>query len=89
MNPAIALDNELCFSTIEVSDVSPELMLTPELRIVQLAIPQQLPKHIFCRCLRLPHFSHSLFKPRKIKTTSIMGRLAVSLPLYLWERGQG
>ena len=83
VNGSIALHDQLLIGAIEVAGILSKLMLSPELRIVQLPIPKQLPEHILRRRLLFPQVPCPFFETRKIKPTSIMP------PLSPWERGWG
>jgi hypothetical protein len=51
MNRTIALDHEVGFAAIKVSDVIADLVLPPEFVAKESPISQQPPQHLFCGCL--------------------------------------
>src|SRR5437588_11121962 len=75
---SIALNDQLCFMTIEVCDVIAILMLSSELEAQQLSIPEQLPKQCFGRRLFLSQFPRTFHQARELISSSILSGLTPS-----------
>ncbi len=65
VNLAVAFHDDAGFVAVEVADVIAELVLPTELRIAELPVPQQLPKHFLRRRLLLPQLPRPLHQSRK------------------------
>ena len=84
MDFPITLDDQLGFVAVEVADVVAKLVISAELGIVELAIPDQLPKEPFGFGVLGSEFPRTLLQTGKIKSSPI-----VSAAPSLLGRGLG
>ncbi len=72
MDFSIAFDDQLGLVAVKVADVVAKLMVSSELRVSKLTIPQQLPKERFCFRLLGSEFPCLLLQSSKIKSSAIV-----------------
>lgn len=72
MNIAITLNYKLSFTTVKISNIVTELMLSSELQTMKLAITQMAPEQNLSRRAFLSEFTRRISQASRLITTTVM-----------------